>query len=167
LLRQAIRIISREASQLVTQVSGEAAHEKRHEEDARRFAGGQVGEEGVHEVSGTCIAEGGMVMHEIRHFRRCFAVGGEEAIFEEIVAVCSVWSGAVEDIGDGVESHGGEVGYDDVVAVNLGCNVAAAKNGLCLIKPKRGTVDIECGQFNVFQSGDRGRRRRWIEERGA
>jgi hypothetical protein len=41
LLCQAIGIISREASQLVTQVSGEAAHEKRHKENARRFAGGR------------------------------------------------------------------------------------------------------------------------------
>jgi hypothetical protein len=116
-------------------------------------------------MCGTCIAEGGMVMHEIRHFCRCFAVGGEEAILEAIVAVCSVLTGAVEDIGDGVESHGRKVGYYDVVAVNLSCNISAAKNGLCLIKPKCGTVNIECGQFNVFQSSDRGKRRQRIEER--
>jgi hypothetical protein len=74
-------------------------------------------------------------------------------------------TGTVEDVGDGVESHGRKVGYYDVVAINLGCNVPAAKNGLCLVKPKGGAVDIESGQFNVFQSGDRGRRRRGIEER--
>jgi hypothetical protein len=143
LLSQAIRIICREISQLVTQVSGEAAHEKRYEEDARCLARRQVGQEGIHQVSGACVAEGGVIMHEIRHFCRGFAIGSQEAVFESVVAVSGMLTGAVENVGDGVESHGGEMGDDDVVAVNLSCNSTAAENGFRLIKPESGAVDIE------------------------
>jgi hypothetical protein len=166
LLSQAIWIICRKVSQLVTQVSGQAAEEKRHEEDARRFARGQVGQERIHEVSGAGIAEGGVIMHKICHFCRCFAVGSQEAIFEAVVAVGGVLIGAVENVSDGVESHGRKVGYYDVVAVNLSYDGTAAKDRFCLIKPKGGVIDIKSWQFNVFQSGGRSGRR-WIEERRA
>jgi hypothetical protein len=55
-----------------------------------------------------------------------------------MVAIGDVDIGDVDDIGDGVESHERKVGQQDVVAVNLGCDGAAAENGFSLIKPEGG-----------------------------
>jgi hypothetical protein len=63
LLSEAVGIIHGKIGQLVTQVSGQAAEEERHEEDSRCFTRWEVGQKGVHEVGGASIAEGGVVVH--------------------------------------------------------------------------------------------------------
>jgi hypothetical protein len=148
--RQSVEIMSGIVGQLFSEVGGQTAEEKGEKNGARCFARGKVGQQRVHKVSGTGIAEGRVIQKGVSQFNGSFAIRCQE--LEACVSVGGGVIGGGDEVTDSLQGDGGQVGYSDIITVQLGRDSFAAKYGFCLLKPESGLLHVKSGQLNVINS---------------